>query len=127
MTTTMRMAFVSRHEPTTEQVALAEKDGYQLVHVGDLDAFSHNLPDQLTKLIAEGNYQAVACVHPVIAIRVLEFGTGYAHPCVRVAVFENGQRAEAGGKPTFFARAMHVFGQHCDCPEPVQVEEHVVV
>lgn len=126
MTTTMRMAFVSRHEPTPEQRALAKKDGYELVHVGDMDAFDHELDNKLCKLVAEGGYTAVACVHAVIALRVLSFGTGYTNPRVRVVIFENGQRADAGGKPTFFARAMHVFGQHCDCPELVGLEEHVV-
>lgn len=126
MTTEKRMAFVSRHEPTPEQIALAKKDGYELVHVGDMDAFDHDLDNQLCKLIVEGGYAAVACVHAMIAIRVLSFGTGYSNPRVRVAIFENAQRPSEGGKPTFYAKAMHVLGQHCDCPELVGLEEHVV-
>ena len=34
------MAFVSRHAPTNEQVALAAEQGFILHHVGDADAFA---------------------------------------------------------------------------------------
>lgn len=122
----MKMAFVSRHAPTSEQVKLAEKAGYQLINIGDLDAFDPDLDNRITKLIVEGGYRAVACVHPMIAMRVLSFGTGYAKARVQVAIFENGQRPAEGGKPTFFAKSLHIIGQHCDCPELVGLDECVV-
>jgi hypothetical protein len=88
-----RFAFITRHQPTREQVALAFDQGIKLVPVGDRDAFSVSPHD-----FAE--FDGVVVVHPAAALRLLP---------MKIGVFENGNRAKEGEKPEFFAKAIHLF------------------
>jgi hypothetical protein len=90
-------AFISRHVPTTEQAELAAEKGIELVVVGDMDAFSVTPSDVASK----GEFAGVVVVHPAAALRL--------NGAYSVGVFENGQRSQEGGKPTFFAKALHIF------------------
>lgn len=90
-------AFISRHEPTDEQCRLANELGIILVPIGDMDAFTVTCAD----VAAHGDFSGVVVVHPAAA---LTLSYGYA-----VGVFENGSRPEEGGKPSFFAKAFHVY------------------
>lgn len=98
----MNMAFISRHAPTPEQSALAADQGFNLIHVGDADAFTvgnsfvHEAAARL-----DVSFEAVAVVHPAAALRLCsEFIVG---------VFENANRAPEGAPPQFAAKALHVF------------------
>lgn len=88
-----KMAFISRHEPTETQFSLAKKAGFELIPVGDIDAFTGDIPNE---------YDAICVVNPALALRALKFYNV-------VGVFENELRAKEGEKPTFSARALHLF------------------
>lgn len=98
----MNFAFVTRHAPTAEQVALAEVQGITLHVVGDTDAFSvgnsfvHEAGNRLGVV-----FEGVVVVHPAAALRLCsEFLVG---------VFENANRAPEGEKPQFAAKSLHVY------------------
>lgn len=93
----MMMAFISRHKPTGRQVELAREQGFELLHVGDADAFRVG-PGFVHEA---GPFEAVAVVHPAAALRLCgEFIVG---------VFENANRAKDGERPQFEAVALHVW------------------
>ena len=92
-----QVAFISRHAATAEQNALANAQGFNLVAVGDMDAFSVT-PVMVYDM---GKFDAVCVVHPAAAMRL------QAH--FDVLIFENGTRPSEGGAPSFFAKALHVF------------------
>ena len=93
----MKMAFISRHEPTPRQLELALDQGLELVHIGDADAFTVS-PSLVYNF---GPFEAVAVVHPAAALRLA--------PHFIVGVFENANRASVGEKPQFEAVALHLF------------------
>jgi len=95
-----KLAFISRHAATPDQIALASEKGYELVPVGDRDAFA----------VSPGEFAAFSgavVVHPAMAIRLQG-----ATPNFVIGVFENGNRAGEGEKPAFFAKALHLYGQY---------------
>jgi hypothetical protein len=94
----MRMAFITRHAPTEAQVSLAAKAGFELVPVGDRDAFSGEIPE---------GFDAVAVVHPAAALRYI--AGARALKSAVVGVFENANRAPEGAKPQFEAASLHVY------------------
>lgn len=101
-----KFAFVSRHVPSAEQIAMAAEQGVDLIHVGDADAFSVDsttIDDMAYELYSEGPeyFVGVVVVHPAAALRL-----NWRYP---VGVFENGQRSEDGGKLTFYPKAFHIF------------------
>lgn len=91
----MTFAFISRHEPTNEQHVIANAAGVDLVHIGDLDAFTVT-PEQV------GAFEGVVVVHPAAALRLA--------PVYVVGVFENGNRAPVGEPPQFKPVALHLYG-----------------
>ena len=98
----MNFAFISRHAPTSGQVALADEQGITLHHVGAADAFTvgngfvHEAGVRLDVV-----FEGVVVVHPAAALRLCsEFLVG---------VFENATRPAVDGKPQFEAKALHVF------------------
>ena len=93
----MLMAFISRHEPTPRQIELAAEQGFELVHIGDHDAFTVG-PEFVH---GAGAFEAVAVVHPAAALRLA--------PDFFVGVFQNANRAPVGQPPQFEAVALHVF------------------
>lgn len=108
-----KYAFISRHIPTADQFALAEKAGIVLEPIGDLDAFTVT-PAQVAD---KGNFEGVIVVHPAAALRLQ---THYA-----VGVFENGSRAQEGGKPQFFAQDLHLFGGQTKSAVPSALREQI--
>lgn len=98
----MYFAFISRHTPTPEQIALADAQGIQLLHVGDTDAFNVGAWFVDDASIANNvQFEGVVVVHPAAAMRL----------CGNflVGVFENGSRAGLDNKPQFYAKAFHVY------------------
>ena len=93
----MKMAFISRHVPTQRQYELAREQGFELLHIGDYDAFSVDSGF----VHAAGPFEAVAVVHPAAALRLA--------PSFFVGVFENANRAPEGAPPKFEAVALHVY------------------
>jgi hypothetical protein len=93
----MNFAFISRHEPTQEQAALAAHEGIALTHVGDADAFS------VTEgwVFDKGPFEGVVVVHPAAAMRLCSTFV--------VGVFENENRAGLGEKPEFFAKSFQLY------------------
>ena len=83
-----KFAFVSRHAPTKEQIALANQAEIELVHVGDRDAFG-TIPET-----SDPQYQGIVGVHPMTIIQALKNGK-------MVGVFENISRPGLDGKPQF--------------------------
>lgn len=95
-------AFITRHVPTAEQVALAAEQGITLHSVGDADAFTvsnsfvHEAAARLNV-----TFEGVVVVHPAAALRLCsEFLVG---------VFENANRAPEGAPPQFAAKALYLF------------------
>lgn len=98
----MNFAFISRHEPTPEQMALAEEQDIVLHHVGDTDAFTVTpgfVFDAGNRL--EVMFHGVVVVHPAAALRLA--------PDFLIGVFENANRAAVGQPPQFVARSLYVF------------------
>lgn len=102
-----KFAFISRHSLTDHQreVFSAYFRGTgpapELVEVGDLDAFSPELSNQLNGLQEQG-FRGVVCVHPVVALEAFQLG-------LDVGVFENVNRAEPGEPPRFECGGIRVF------------------
>jgi len=93
----MKFAFISRHNPTDSQIALAAEQDIELVHIGDHDAFTVS-PGFVD---AAGNFEGVVVVHPAAALRLTsDFVVG---------VFENANRAPVGERPQFEAQALHLY------------------
>lgn len=105
----MIMWFISRHEPSNEQVELAQRAGYTLIKQPDVDAFSWNVP---LGCVAD----AIAVVHPAAAMAVVESGR-------KVAVFENANRAPVGSKPEFYAVSLHIYNANGSVANQVSLEE----
>jgi len=99
----MNMLFISRHEPTSQQIALAKDKGFNLIHVGDVNAFAPDLRERLMGLLREHRSEAVACVHPSIALMAMIAGATV------VGVFENLNRAKEGEKPSFTAASLRLY------------------
>jgi hypothetical protein len=89
----MEMAFISRHVPTAKQVELAQAQGFQLVHIGDMDAFADN--SEVLKY-----WNAISCVHPLIAISYLDCRKKYKVNST-IGIFNNVRRPDVDGKPCF--------------------------
>ena len=96
----MKFAMISRREPSREQVAVAAALGITLVHVGDRDAYSASLSQEMDALVA-GGFQGIFIAHPLITLRALAAG-------LKVAVFENGNRAPVGAPPQFFPKGVTI-------------------
>jgi len=100
-----KMIFISRHQPTPEQHDLAEMTGFQLIPVGDMDAFAYDLRKQIRDRLLQEDATHISCVHPAIAM------TAFAAGAEGVGIFENAARAAEGEKPTFEPVVLHVFGK----------------
>ena len=94
----MEFAFISRHQPTAEQHALAAERGDTLTHIGDADAFTVSAGF----VHHHGPFEGVVVVHPAAALRLARDG-------FVVGVFENANRAPVGEPPQFEAVAFRVF------------------
>lgn len=95
--------FISRHVPTQEQVKLAEDDGYEIIHLGDVDAFDIKAVRAIIGKAhddADGEEFAISCVHPMVALQAISL--------CDVVLFENANRAPEGEKPSFHAIALHI-------------------
>ena len=90
-----RFAFISRHEPTPGQIALAAAEGIELVAVGDRDAFTIDAAEF-------AGFEGAVVVHPAAALKLYYAGLG-------IGIFENAARPAEGGKPAFEAKALHLF------------------
>lgn len=95
--TLRNFAFISRHTPTAEQVAMAETQGIILTHIGDHDAFKITVAD----VYEAGQFEGVVVVHPLAALTL--------QASFVVGIFENEMRAAEGERPTFHAKSFHLF------------------
>jgi len=93
-------AFISRHEPTAEQVAMAAAQGIYLHHIGDCDAFTVT-PDFVIDEITPMQFQGVVVVHPAAAMRLCSH--------FAIGVFKNANRSAPGQPPQFFPKSFHVY------------------
>jgi hypothetical protein len=97
------MNLISRHEPTPEQIRLAEGAGYELVHVGDVDAFDH---DAIMELFNRCDGITFAVAHAGLAMQLAML----ALACdIEIAIFRNSNRAPEGERPTFAADRLDVY------------------
>lgn len=92
------IAFISRHIATDEQHSLTRNAGFELIHVGDMDAF-HCTDEQIIETLKNYNFASVVNVGLVLRIRSLR-------PNIRFCVFENEQRS-SGSVFQFRAKAIH--------------------
>lgn len=97
------MAFVSRHEPTQDQIDLARIAGYELVCVGDVYPFRDEdvlkkFKDNAFKGIVAGSW---------LSIKAYE--KGFA-----VGVFEERDCATKGEKPWFRTTHLHITEKDID-------------
>ena len=103
-----KAAFISRHNPTTKQIEMAKERGFELVPVGDWDAFLITPHDVMMMASWRGfrDFDAVCVVHPAAALNLIS-----RYP---VLVFENGNRAPEGEKPRFEPVALHYWAPKYD-------------
>jgi len=93
----LQFAFMSRHTPTSEQIEIAAKKGIDLISIGDRDAFTVT-PGDISK---DGDFDGVVVVHPAAALSLFSEYT--------IGVFENATRSAEGDRPTFYAKALHLY------------------
>ena len=105
-----RMIFISRHKPTEGQEILATLFGFELIHVGDVDAFNTEAVLALIKANDPEGGAAVCCVHPAVAVTAIQAQRTFGF-------FENAQRSEEGGKQTFYAKMLHIYSVDGMAPE----------
>lgn len=84
-----KVAFISRHVPSPEQVEYFARHNYELVHVGDANGFDIEVLRELT-----APYLSACVVHAGAAANLLTLRK-------RVFVCENVNRAPAGEPPQF--------------------------
>jgi hypothetical protein len=89
------LLFVSRHTPTEEQLILCFSVGYELVHVGDVDAFQGGL---VYKSPDRGQADGAVIVHAALAMRYVSAGWGEDFI---IGVFQSASRPAEGGKASF--------------------------
>jgi len=92
-----KFAFISRHQPTDEQRAIAANKGIELVVVGDADGFSFTHPWVDDK----GDFEGVVVFDPGAALSLA--------PYFVVGVFENSNRAPEGQPPIFIPKELHLY------------------
>jgi hypothetical protein len=95
----MRFAMISRHAPTEGQIALAAREGIELAHVGDADAFT--VGPYFLDGHDDGPFEGAVVVHPAAALRL--------SGSFLVGVFENANRAPEGAPPQFSAKALYIY------------------
>jgi hypothetical protein len=102
-----RLIFISRHAPSVEQIALAAKLGFEIIHVGDVDAFSKDLCKQVWEMVETHKGDAISAVHPnILATQAIG---GWGFKAVPVWIFKNETRPAEGGKPQFFCGGVTVW------------------
>lgn len=94
----MKVAFISRHVPTQEQIAAFAKAGHELVHVGDCDGF-----DRVAVAEFMEGFDGACVVHAGAAINCVVS----AEKDFSVFVCENSNRAPAGEPPQFRLDRVH--------------------
>jgi len=111
-------AFISRHEPTQKQYLLCEQQDIKLVPIGDFDAFAMSwdwVMDKWYEHYAELDseeeqiyidedlcqFDGVIVVHPATALNLIA-------DC-SVGVFENTQRPNVDGPPTFDTEKLWIY------------------
>ena len=62
--------FISRHEPTARQVELAEKAGFELTPIGDLDAFAGLETDRELNVLLDGGARVFVVANVALAMRI---------------------------------------------------------
>jgi hypothetical protein len=92
-----QFAFISRHTPTSEQIKIAAEKGIELISIGDRDAFTVTPSD----IENAGDFDGVVVVHPAAALSLISTFT--------IGVFENAIRPAEGDRPTFYAKALHLY------------------
>lgn len=88
-----KFAFVSRHEPTPDQIRVAEEQGVELIHKGDVNAFGPGDPIVPWEISLD-SVQGIIAVHPLVAVRAYALG-------MKIGSFENLSRPGPDGKPQF--------------------------
>lgn len=89
--TTYKFAFISRHQPTQEQIDLAKEKNIELVPIGDFDGFTVTYKD----ISNHGDFDGVICAHAAMALRLINY--------YFIGIYENGQRPDINGNMTFKA------------------------
>ncbi|MGI9212940.1 MAG: hypothetical protein ACR2HF_10750, partial [Methylococcaceae bacterium] len=97
-------AFISRHEPTTEQTGLSLLSGINLIPVGDRDGFNME-QDELDEL---AEYDGVIMVHLGMGLAFVRHCREAGKNCV-IGVFENGSRPGPDEKPQFVAKELRFY------------------
>ena len=98
---------IGRHELTPEQHSLCRMAGLQATRVGDIDAFTGDLPSTVWRRWTSGHHY-VAVAHAAMALRLTaENSVGTEE--VTIGVFENANRGKEGERPTFEAVALHLY------------------
>lgn len=109
--------FISRHQPTQDQIEIAEENGIILHPVGDFDAFDGKVTDTIVELRDRGiPVVGMVVSHPAFVMR-------YAADFM-IGTFKNEYRTPEGGTPQFKATGLfviHPFVDYSDYPAKTRV------
>lgn len=108
----MKIAFISRHEPTEEQSDLVGVRNGELVPVGDVDGFDAAAVRALVSDKFREGFRAFAVVNAALALEICVWAeeAGVGNLGIDIWVFQNGARpAVDGGKPSFVAIGVKLF------------------
>lgn len=93
------LVFVSRFEPTDEQIEVAAAQGVNLIHVDEIDPFADDAGDLLLRSINQHRSRGAVVAHAVLALLAFEMGSD-------VGVFEYVPCPDTG---TFRHKSLRVF------------------
>jgi len=68
-----KMLFISRNQPTLEQVKIAEVKGYALIKGPEFNPSADRLTQDIARLVASSKAHAVACDNPATALAAVRW------------------------------------------------------
>lgn len=94
--------FVSRHDPTTDQLALAPG----LIKVPDINGFDRSAINALLREALAANVDHIIVVNAAMALNIAAIAIE-REQFIYIGIFENTNRAPEGAKPTFATNELH--------------------
>jgi dephospho-CoA kinase len=94
----MKIAFITRHQPTDKQKQIVAAFGAEIITVGDVNGFDRNAVKEIVFNQINNGIRDFAVVNPAVALNIATFADEIG---INIWIFENINRAKEGEKPTF--------------------------
>ena len=100
--------FVSRHDPTADQLTLAPG----LIKVPDINGYDRSAINALLREARHSGVDHIVVVNAAMALNIATLAIERGE-FLCIGIFENAARAAEGAKPTFEAKALHWWVVEC--------------